>query len=177
FMRDRFREYVCGNRHITISAGISLSKPNDPVLSLAKRSEGALEKSKAVEAKNAITIFGETVKWEGLETLNSCRDKIYKWLDSDYINSAMLFRLNTFIEMSKKTKRLLEMGQGISVDDIECLKWRAMLRYALIRNVGRGLKDDERAVALKEVEQSVQWLEEHGGSLKIPLWQVIYNRR
>ncbi|MBF0337420.1 MAG: type III-A CRISPR-associated protein Cas10/Csm1 [Nitrospirae bacterium] len=176
FMRDRFREYVCGNRHITISAGISLSKPNDPVLSLAKRSEEALEKSKSVEAKNAITIFGETVKWKGLETLNSCRNTINKWLDSGYINSAMLFKLNAFIEMSKKTNRLLEMGQ-VSIDDIECLKWRAMLRYTLVRNVGRRLKDDERAVALKEVEQSAQWLEEHGGGLKIPLWQIIYNRR
>lgn len=63
------------------------------------------------------------------------------------------------------------------MEDYECLKWGAMFRYALARNVGRNLKGDEKNKAMCEVEQAAVWIERYGSKMKIPLWQIIYNQR
>ena len=93
------------------------------------------------------------------------------------INNAMLFRLNTFTHMAKQEKELLAAQEGVEIDDWECLKWRAKFRYNLIRNIGKDLIGEERDETIKEVEKAFGWIVAYCGAMKIPVWQVIYNRR
>lgn len=175
FLDESFRKYVCGNSQISISAGISINKPGEPVLSISERSETALRQAK--RNKQSITLFDEPVKWAEFEELEQIKRIIENWLDQSMINNAMLFRLNTFAIMAKQEKELLSTNEGIEKDEWECLKWRAMFRYNLIRNIGKNLRGNERERAINDVANIALWIDKYGGAMNIPVWQIIYNYR
>lgn len=173
----KFKEYVCNNSMITLSAGISLNKPGEPVISLARRAEDALEVSKGKPHKDSITIFGECVKWDEFETLIAIKDKLLKWKQEGIINNAMLYKLNMLVHDVKTEKAILANKKNISVDEIECFKWRSRFKYNVVRNAGQKLKKTERDEVIEKVLEAAKWLEKHGGKFKIPLWSVIYDQR
>ncbi|MCR4292876.1 MAG: type III-A CRISPR-associated protein Cas10/Csm1 [Candidatus Kuenenia sp.] len=177
FLSESFTSYVCGNTQITLSAGISVNKPGEPIPSISERAETALKKSKAKDKKDSITVFDETVKWQEFVALDTIKMEIETWMDKSFINNAMLFRLNTFLHMAKQEKALLEEREEIDVEDWDCLKWKSGFKYNLARNIGNKLKGDEKDKAIKEVEKAAIWLVQYGGAMKIPVWQIIYNQR
>ncbi len=179
FLNESFREYVCRNSYITISAGISLNKPGEPIPSISERAEDALKKSKSND-RNSITVFNETVKWDEFNELNKIRISIQDWMDKGFINNAMLFRLNSFSNLAnqeRELKKLLDAGERIDLEEMECLKWGAKFKYNLVRNIGKNLRGDRRDDAVREIETAADWLIKYGGAIKIPLWQIIYNQR
>lgn len=179
FLNESFSKYVCNNNNITISAGISVNKPGEPIRSISEMSEDALKKSKNNE-RNSITVFNETVKWEEFIELSKIRISIQDWMDKGFINNAMLFRLSTFSNLAnqeRELKKLLNAGERIDLDEMECLKWGAKFKYNLVRNIGKNLKGDKKADAVREVEKAADWLIRHGGAIKISVWQIIYNQR
>ncbi|MDQ7837997.1 MAG: type III-A CRISPR-associated protein Cas10/Csm1 [Thermodesulfobacteriota bacterium] len=176
YLNSSFRSYVCGNDQVTISAGMSVNRPGEPVPSIADKSEAALGKSKR-NGRDSVTLFGEPVKWAQFQELNGVKEAIEAWMDRPIINNAMLFRLNAFSNLAKQEKYLLSLKEGIDIEEWNCLKWRATFKYTLARNVGKNLKGNERTEAMKEVEKAVDWFAQYGGAMKIPVWQVIYNRR
>ncbi len=177
FLNNKFKEYVCENQDITISAGININKPDKPVLSFSKTAENALKKSKE-NYKDSLTLFGEPVKWDEFKKLEEIKIKIQEWLDLKFINKSMLFRFNNFIELASREKKLKELDK-FNMEDIECLQWRAKFKYNLIRNIGKdkGFNEQERKDAVKSVEESAEWIEMYAGAMKISLWQIIYNQR
>lgn len=176
FLSESFKNYVCGNTQITLSAGVSVHKPGEPIPSISERAETAIKKSKA-NKRNSITFFDETVKWQEFVELNTIKKEIETWMDKSFINNAMLFRLNTFSHMAKQEKELLEERGEIDAEDWDCLKWKSNFKYNLVRNIGKKLKGDEKDKAIKEVEKAAMWLVQYGGAMKIPVWQIIYNQR
>ncbi|NWG04355.1 MAG: type III-A CRISPR-associated protein Cas10/Csm1 [Syntrophaceae bacterium] len=176
FLQGTFKEYVCGNNQITLSAGISIHKPGEPVLSIGERAEDVLKKSKG-NGLDSVTLFDEPVKWKGFEALGIIKTVISTWMDKEIINNAMLFRLNTFSHMAKFERELLKLKEGMEMEDWDCLKWRSNFKYTIVRNVGRNLKGEEKSNAIKEVEGAANWIVEYGGGMKIPIWQIIYDRR
>ena len=176
-LNKEFRQYVCQNKDITISAGISVHKPGQPVMTIAESAEYALALSKNKPSKNSITIFGEPVTWSEFETLYGIEETMQKWLSNETINSAMLFRFNELLEMAKQEHEMRVSKISIKLEDMECLKWRARFKYTVMRNIGRHLKGDEKNEAIEKVMQSAEWLDTHHGALKIPLWQILYNQR
>ncbi len=181
FLKNIFSEYVSNNGQITLSAGISLNKPGEPVKTIVEMAENALAKAKGNEInstdKNSITVFGETVKWESFEKLCEIRKTIETWLAKQYINMAMLYRLINFSDMSEQEKVILKAECSIDMEEYECLKWRARFRYEITRNVGKVLNSIEKNEALREVEQAADWIATYGSKMKIPIWQIIYNQR
>lgn len=175
FINKSFKEYVCQNEKITISAGVALHKPNTPVVTFADTSEHALSASKSA-GRNSITAFGQTVKWDAFEKLEAIKGTLNNWLDSETVNNAMLFRLNELLEMAGQAKEITESGVA-HLEDMECLKWRSRFKYTVVRNIGKKLKGEDKEQAINEVMHVAEWLETHGAALKIPLWQIIYNRR
>ncbi len=170
-----FREYTCQNKDITISTGISINKPGDPIRVLAKQSDDSLYQSKS-RGKDRITVFWEDAAWKDFDELERIREIIEKWLTDGIVNNAMLYRFNDLVEMVKKEKELIGL-KNIKLEDMECLKWRSKLKYSVIRNVGKRFKGNEKDMAVEEVLKSVLWLDTYVGSLKIPLWQILYNNR
>ena len=181
YLKGRFSEYVCGNDQITISAGISVNKPGEPVESISERAENALAKAKentvSSASRNSIAIFEEAVKWETFNELSDIGKTIETWINKQYISKIMLYRLDYFSNLSEQEKEILETKDDVDMEEYECLKWGAMFKYALVRNIGRSLKGDERDMALCEVEKAAEWIRRYGSRMKIPLWQIIYNQR
>ena len=185
FLKERFTEYVCHNPAITISAGISIHKPGEPIRTISETAEAALEMSKDRKpheagtdpGKDAITVFGETTRWSDLSRLQHIKGILETWYEEGTVNSAMLFRFNDLLEMAKQEKELRGSATAMSMEDMDCLKWRSQLKYTVARNVGRKLKGGERGKVIDEVLSALMWLDEFGGAMKIPLWQIIYNHR
>jgi CRISPR-associated protein Csm1 len=174
FSNKKFSEYVCSNKQITFSAGLSINKPGEPVVSISERAEDALMKSKNND-RDSMTLFDETVKWQDFKKLDEIKKTIEEWLSKGFISNAMLFKLNTFSNMAKQEKEIKDSKSGIQMEELECFKWHSKFRYNLVRNVGKDCEDKERAI--KEVEKAAEWLMKYGGAMKIPVWQIIYNQR
>lgn len=172
----KFYEYCCENSEITLSAGLFITKAETPVLTMAKKSEEALEKAKS-EGKNRITIFGVSVLWSELEELEDIENKLASWLDKDLITNAFLYKLNEIMYMVDKEKEIKEK-QIFNLAHLNPLTWRAKLYYFTIRNVGKEKPEEERVKLAEEfLRKLVEWFEKYRGVFRIPLWQVIYSRR
>ena len=122
FIESEFKRFVKSSE-LTISFGIAMAKPSKPISYLANETEHLLENSKEVDGKDAITLFGETVKWDSykkvFKTLNEDLEKI----DEKDINTAFLYRLLDFCEMSKESKT-----------NPMATIWKSKLRYSFSRN-------------------------------------------
>jgi CRISPR-associated protein Csm1 len=170
---EKFREYTCCNPDITLSAGLYICKPDVPVLILANESENVLDASKS-GGRDRITIFGETVRWDDFSALEEIKKILEGWKVTDIVNNAMLYRFNSLLYMAERERKILESGsrQELHLNDLDCLKWPALFRYTIARNIGG--KDKE---LIDEVMKAGQWIRDYKGGFKIPLWQVIYNHR
>ena len=168
-----FSRFVCGNPHITISAGITVHRPNTPVDAMSEAAEEALSLSKAGGRKR-VTMFGTTVEWKDFHELLELQPIMEHWRDKKYISDVMLYRLNYLIDMADKEEEL-NKREAVNMEDMECLKWPALFRYSVARNV----TNDKalRKKALEEMEQAFQWLKSYRGAVRIPLWHLLYEKR
>lgn len=177
-LEEQFKSYVCGNKEIHFSAGITLHKPHTPIDTLAETSESALKASKN-QGRNRITVFDRTVTWEEFYNLEKIRDEMEQWLDDAWISNVFLYKINYFIDMAQTEKILLETCKnGMPIEKMSCTKWRSLLVYAVERNVA--LKSDRttRQERVKYIGSKIaHWLNTYGGDLRIPLWTIQYNRR
>ncbi len=176
-LRSEWGRYVSGNDqegHLTFSAGISLHKTHVPVDKMAQTAEEALEQAKDND-RNSITMFGETVKWPDFTALHGKKETMAAWINDEYISNVMLYRFNNFIAMAGKEKQITAGKQSVDLRDMECLKWPALFRYTLERNIKK--KGKEREKAMQEVAVMKNWLEEYGSALKIALWSQLYEQR
>ncbi len=180
-LRKSFAEYVCLNRELHFSAGVTLHKPHTPIDKLAREAEIGLEKAKHFDlGKNRLTLFGETVAWETLPRLNEIQKQLAAWLKHKLINKALLYRLGKLCVLAAQARQeenRLQNGERVELTALTSLKWRSQLSYMLERNVGKELSRDERRQALSELAVVAQWLEEYGSAMKIPLWRILYDLR
>ncbi len=173
YLRKEFSRFVCENNDIHFSAGIAMVKPHTPVDRLAEVAEEALEQAKE-SGRNRVTIFHETVEWNKLEELTQIEEDMEEWRKS-YLGGALFYRLNELVDMAGQEKRLNK--DTVSYQEMECLRWRAQLQYQLARNINPELKGEKREQAVKELQSLGIWITKHGGAMRIPLWNVLYNHR
>ena len=173
-IQQTFADYVCQNKNITISAGISLHKPHTTVDTMAEFSENSLEMAKNA-GRNRLTLFSETVEWPRIDKLLQIESIFIKWLDKNWISRVMFYRFNEFIKMAEKEKQIM-LKEEIHIDDMACTKWRSLLAYSINRNIKA--KQNEKEEAKQEIMVNLaKWLDEYKAELKIPLWKILYNRR
>ncbi|MBW1691495.1 MAG: type III-A CRISPR-associated protein Cas10/Csm1 [Deltaproteobacteria bacterium] len=174
-LKDTFSDYACKNDCIHFSAGISIHKPQTPLDAMGRISDTMLKKSK--EGRNRLTVFDETATWNQVEELAQVKRQLLQWLDSGWINNSMLYRLNHFIEMAEEERNVTSDNE-IHMDDMSCTKWRSFLSYYSERNIAKQIKGEEREEAINQVTSSMtHWLTEYGGRLRMPLWDILYNKR
>jgi CRISPR-associated protein Csm1 len=172
----QFNRYACDNPNVHLSAGISIHKAHTPVDAMAEASEAAIEQSKN-GGRNRLTLFRETVTLEEVEKLAAIRTALEQWLDRDFLSATMFYRLNTFIDMANREAALVQKS-SIHIRDMDCTRWRSMLAYAVERNVGKSIRREEKKWIINEVRGDLaQWLSTWQGKLRIPLWDIQYNRR
>ena len=172
-IREKFIEFTCNNPQITISAGISTHRPNTPVDVMAENSEEALKMSKKA-GRDRVTMFGQIMEWEAFKKLLNMQEVMEDWLEKGYISDVMFYRFNYFIDMAEQEVHLSNK-RFISVDELSCLKWPALFKYSLIRNVTKDKKLREKA--LEDVSHTFEWIKTHRGGMRIPLWHVLYEKR
>ncbi|HNX77362.1 MAG TPA: type III-A CRISPR-associated protein Cas10/Csm1 [Candidatus Rifleibacterium sp.] len=178
-IKKKFAKFVCQNDDITISMGISIHKPGEPVRAIAQAAEEALERSKANPGKDSITIFGETVKFAQLAELEEPGDMIKTWLSNGMLNTAMLYRFNTAIEEVKLANMAVNKATKMTLSELaSALSWKARLKYSLVRSSSeKALKAGDEVLRRAELENMIGWIEKHKDSMRIPLWRAIYSRR
>jgi hypothetical protein len=115
------------------------------------------------------------VEWNVLNQLQGFKKEMEGWLSENLISHVMLYRFNYLIELAKQEKEIL--NREVKISFLECLKWRSLFRYSIDRNINHKLKDDEREKAINKIAIMSKWLEEHGGAMRIPLWQILYEIR
>lgn len=172
-LNQRFADYVCGNKEITFSAGISVHKPHVPMDKMAEAAEEALIRAKGA-GRDRVTMFEETVIWSDFNTLLQARTNMEEWLAQKYISDAMFYRFNHFITMAEMEKLIMN-EKTVDLEDMDSLKWRALFKYSLVRNINRKQAGWEKS--LTELEVMAAWLELYRGAVRIPLWHVIYEKR
>ncbi len=164
-----FHDYVANNLDLTISMGINLMRPNSPVRISVEVAEEYLEKSKAKNGKNAITIFNTTVKWEDIEELISFKnilDKEFK-KDETGINASFLYRLLKYHEMYKDYSE-----NGI----IEGLRFHSLMTRDIRRNVEK--KNPEIVKYMQPLYVVGDGFNEKlMNNIKIPVFWTLYKNR
>ncbi len=155
-IHDEFEAFI--QSELSISFGISIAKPSTPISYLANNTEELLERSKEIDdEKDAITLFGETVKWE---RYNEVYKKLFVALEDVNPNTAFTYRLLELIEMSKRVKY-----NG----DIQATMWKSKLSYSFNRNMGD--KDKAFLVLLNGM------IEKYPKESKMVVNEFIYKRR
>ena len=171
-IRDRFAEYVCENPRIHLSAGITLHKPYTPVDLLARESEEALEQAKG-GGKNRVSMFGHVVPWDEFDELARVQEELEEWYRKGSLSRGALYRFNELCNMAAEERELLNKG-AISWHELQCIKWRAFLRYYLVRALSDGSEENQyQDIALKVSE----WLDKYRGRFVIALWPLLYETR
>lgn len=179
-LRSQFEKYVGNNPEVHFSGGISLQKPHAPLDFLGKEAEEVLKISKDA-GRQRLTLFGETVTWKEMEALGCIKTELELWHERGWLNNAMLFRLNELLQMAGEERRVVQQfarGHGIKMEDMDCTRWHALLDYFVARKIGKKFEAKERAGIIENVRvKLVKWLTEHGSSFRIPVWNLLYDRR
>lgn len=179
FITEKFRLYVCENPRVHLSAGITVHKPSTPVDVIAEESEEALGMAKGA-GRNRITMFDRTVSWEDLKLLvKNVTEELKDWLSKGWLSRSVFHRILTLVEMSEIEQKIVNHGKGISVSDIECVKWRAFLRYQVARNAAKNVSDKREAEKIREeiAGKLGSWIDSYRGAMIIPFWSVLYETR
>lgn len=160
-IRNDFRKFC--EEKLSLSAGMIMTKSNKPVNFIAQISESWLEKAKEHEGynkkfKDAISLFGETVKWD-----DYLDDKgLMKELNLLSDNTAFLYRLIELVAMSKKVKG----------GDIEATIWKSKLNYSFYRNM-----DMDKESNRKFMSNVSTMIDKYPEETKMFLSEFIYKRR
>lgn len=166
-IEHEFKSFVKSDE-LSISFGIAIAKPSTPISYLADYTEKLLEDAKEVDGKDAISLFGETVKWKSYLTVY---DTFYTKLEAfeKYLNTAFLYRLLELIEMSKKVKY---------THDITSTMWKSKFRYSFNRNILEKMKSEQSKKEAQEMLTLLSHLiDTKPKESKMVLNEFIYKRR
>ena len=172
FLRQKFKEYVCENPALHFSAGITLHKPHVPVDLLAHEGEEALKEAKG--PKNSVCLFGEVATWDEFEDLRRLEGILEGWYHEGCLSRRSLYRLNELVNFAAEEERLLKLGP-VPIHRLQCVKWRAFLRYFLVRQMERakGCFETYEELAIK----ISTWLAKYRGRFIMALWPLLYKTR
>lgn len=159
FIEEEFKKFV-KNKDLSISFGISLIKHSIPIDFASNITERLLENAKKLEGKDAISLFEETVKWQGYKDVFKNLYPLLCELKDDEDKTAFFYRLLEFCDMSKKVKK---------ENDIKSTIWKSKLNYSFNRNM-----KSSSGKLLNSLNQSIQEFPEE---TKMVLCEYIYKRR
>lgn len=158
-IEEEFKKFL-KNKDLSISFGISLIKHSTPINFASNITEKLLENAKSLEGKDAICLFGETVKWQDYKKVFKELTPLLSELKDDEDKTAFFYRLLEFCDMSKKVKK-----DG----NIKSTIWKSKLNYSFIRNM-----KSSSGELLNSLNSNIQEFPEE---TKMVLCEYIYKRR
>lgn len=183
-MREAFTKYVAENKEITFSAGISLTSPDVPLPRLSEFAEEALNQAKKLvlsttdgeQAKNAITIYGQSISWNKYQQLADISGEIRN-IKSEYgMSTGYLYGLISVVDLM------------LDKNNIESGMWLSRFRYRT-RRFANDIKFQDQTLSSEEnraqKDKAYKYLEQflvtnistYQGAFKIPLFNHFYSLR
>ena len=172
-MRDDFTRWVADNPEIHFSAGAVLSKPGLPVPNLGAMGEEALERSKGMAGKDALTVFGETMRWSEFEVLWRTHERIAELGEKYGLSTGYLYRLQDLAWMSENLISARE-------PDYENAIWQSWFAYRTWRMLerNRSLPKSRRNDAIVELAEGLRDpIAQFGSRFRVPLFLHLYHQR
>lgn len=152
-INNKFMEFTGLNEDITLTCGISITKPKDPIYFSSQWATEAEEKGKD-NGKNGFVLFDKYIPWEKYEEVFNLADFIDKNMSKNADNKslsysqAFLYRLLHYTEMAEEYKR---------TKNSKYLKYLSDFSYDVGRNLASKLKnkvknplEDERIARLND---------------------------
>lgn len=97
-IHQKLSEFV-KNQNITISAGIWIQKPHEPVRFGIQNAEALLKQSKSAEGKNSVTILDTTVDFPEFERILDSVDTWIRYIDQNAYSRTGFYRLMKLIDV------------------------------------------------------------------------------
>ena len=144
-LRQKFRDFTCGNPNWGLSAGIAVANPRTPVLQAVKMVSDCLEASKKREGKDSLTAFGSTFTWPELERTIIQARKVLGWLEDGTLNSGKMRRLLGYAEMFRNREK--------NDDKNIYLRYIPQMIYDLKRNWGEKTSNEKEALTWAQTFQ------------------------
>jgi len=174
-----FKNFVKGSS-LSISMGMMLFKSSVPINYIAKTSEEYLENAKEIDGKDALSLFGECVKWKDYNEIKELQ-KFYTLLsnydEENALSTGFIYDLLSFIAMSINMKKYegKKMAEHIENGsfDMRDAMWKSKLNYAFTRNVK--IKEKDKKEEFLILTNSL--IEKNPKALKMKIFELIYKRR
>ncbi len=166
-MQAEFANYVAQNPTIHFSAGMVMTKLGMPVPHLGNIAEQALDNAKAIEGKNAVTLYQRSLPWHEFITLHAQEEEITRLAEDYRISTSYLYSLIHLSELAADQTNL------------EATLWRSHFYYRTARYVLDKLKKENRQKALQEMSTSLgdQGIAKFKRHFAIPLFNYFYQKR
>lgn len=169
-LQERFKEFTALNPNITLSIGINLMRPRNPLRHSAGDANRYLETAKDA-GRDRLSLFGTTVKWELMEKLVDFKNLLDKKLNERQnpnsqktkLNIGFLYRLLVYHEM------FLEAEKG----NVYALRYHSLMNYDVRRNIS----DQDTKDLLLPLYQIGGMDKDLMQNLKIPLFWTLYRNR
>lgn len=146
-INETFRVYTGNNPNITLSAGLTLLKPNYPINRAVWEVEEYLAASKAQGRNRVCALMEKPIPWERYKERLKDADWIHQRMHDDPpASTGFIYRI---LEIAREAEDVELRG------DFRKAGWRSRLAYHLARNVkGRDAKEKQSRI--------VEWLEHLG---------------
>lgn len=166
-----FSRFVKGA--LSISMGIIIVKPSTPIGYLAETSEAALEASKALDGKNGMTLFGETVGFSAYREAKALYMAL-KNADENMMElpTALLYRLLELLRMRQELDDPQKQEEFMRNS-----MWKSKLSYSFRRNVMDIIASEKKAMAESLLGMLNKQIEYHPKETRMVLSEFIYKRR
>lgn len=141
--RKALNEFTHNNPSVTISGGISVVNSKVPVRNIADEAEELLENSKALDGKNAITVFGTTVSWDNYEKCLVDGKFLQEQLELNRkngkqgVSSGVVYKFLDFANRAEKTlgKNGVADVRELVSENMKDRIWKSNMIYVVTRNV------------------------------------------
>ena len=166
-MADEFKRYVANNPDITFSAGMVMTKPGQPIHTLATQAEEALSNAKGTD-KNALVLYGERVRWKDeWEKVQAAQGQLDRVRDAYDLSTGYVYGLLQLIELASDKA------------NPEHAMWRSRFAYRTRRYVVDKLKPEIRSVIQKDLAEQLgeKGIAQLGRQFRIPLFNHFYRQR
>lgn len=124
---EDFHSFSANNPSLSVSAGIVMFSPHDPISVVADEAEEALEASKKEKDKNSISLFSRTVSWP--EYSKQLGDADVLMAMSQLSKSGLLYKLLTYSDNACAVR-----NENIGVSDMRKALWLSHYSYAIRRS-------------------------------------------
>lgn len=165
-MATEFKTYVAHNPGITFSAGMVMTKPGQPINTLATQAEDALDTAKGTD-KNALVLFNERVRWGDWPKVQAAQDQLERVRESYDLSTGYVYGLMQLIDLASDPA------------NPEHAMWRSRFAYRTRRYVVDKRPQSERAAAQQDLAEHLgdQGIGQLGTRYRIPLFNHFYSQR